>query len=553
MIINNKKIFKSLSHNNKYILIDEHKNKINIIDKEIVKKELFEELKSKIKDTAKLLKEFKDKKDTIWYEIETVYVEYNPYNPSELYIKGGFYYYNMFKNTPVRKKMLEIHEEYKKKGKLIDNVLDIVNKFPHVNLLFDSLTNFNEKYKQYILNWLAYVFITHKRTLNTIIFKGVEGTGKGLLYDHIIKKVFYENQTTVISNTELNSEFNEFLENKSFIIANEIQDYTNKKSVYEKLKQWITDETTLLNVKHINRKNTEILTNFLIYSNNDYPIPITATDRRYSVINTSDVKLEILCQEKLGIDIFEFVDNYKKETEDFLYELSKYNFSEKEARQLLYNKDREYIIFNTEEKTKILKDKLKNLDKEFFLVKYPTEYLFDVEEKNYFNITSELGLGNINNNIEETHKQIIAEVFEAIETKNFIPTNYIKYLLYFMYYEQKELKELTKYIGKIGEKTKKTIWFKNTAHRGIIIKPIINKKIQEIKTLEEELKEENKKLKKENEELKKEIKNLKQDIYLKEKEFNMFKKLLLEKGILDKETLNKLEADLILEKLDLLI
>jgi len=515
MIINNKKVFKSITHNNKYIIINEAENKIYTTDKENIKKELFKEISNKYKDTGKINKEFKEREKTLWFDIETVIVEYNPENPSELYEKGGFYYYNLFKNTNTRKRMLEIYEKHKQQNKLINinEFIEIMKKkYKHVNLLFDSLTNFNEKYKKYVLNWLAYVFITHKKTQNTIIFKGIEGTGKGLLYDYIISKVFYKNQTTIISNDELNNSFNEFLENKSFIIANEVQDYTNKKSVYEKLKQWITDTTILLNVKHVNMRNITNYANFLIYSNNDNPIPITATDRRYSVINTIDKKLEILTKEILNIDIIEFVENLNKEAELFLYELSKLNFSQKEARKLLQTEEREQIILNTEEKTKILKDKLRKLDKEFFLVKYPAEYLFDIDEESYFKITEKLKLGNVNNNIEETHKHIMMEIFEAIETKNFIPIPYLKYLLYFMYMEQKELKELNKYIGKIGKKENKTKWFKNKGFKVVEIKPIsINNNNYNINN--DENNKELEQLKRENEELKKEIEKLKAKLF----------------------------------------
>ena len=533
MIINNKKIFKSLSHNNKYIMIDEEKNKVNMIDKEIVKKELFYEFLKKYNNNEdKVASIINDEFKKLIYKIETVYVEYNPFEKAELYQKGGFKYYNLFKNTPIRKKMLEIYKEHKRKGKLKNDVLKIVEKFPHINLLFDSLTNFDKNYKQYLLNWLAFVFITHKKTMNTIIFKGVEGTGKGLLYDYIITKVFYNNQTTVISNDELNNNFNEFLENKSFIVANEVQDYTNKKSVYEKLKQWITDTTILINMKHVNMRNIKNYANFLIYSNNDYPIPITATDRRYSVINTIDEKLELLTPKYLNIDIFEFVENLKNEAELFLYELAKYDFSEKEAKKLLLNKDREHIILNTEEKTKILKHKLKTLDKNFLYEDFVSEYLFDIKNEKYFEITKELELGNINDNIEETHKYIVDDIIECIEIKSFVPTNYLKYLLYFMYYEQKELKELNKYISKIGEKTKKPIWWRNKTRRGIIIK--YNKNNIKVKDDKET----------ENKKLQEKIKDLEISLQSEKENFEMFKEILLEKNIITKEQLKELEEEL---------
>ncbi len=521
MIINGKKIFKSITHKS-HIVVNETKNKIDMVDKEFIKKELFYELLKKYNgNEAEVVSIINDEYKKIILKIETVYTEYNPHKPSELYEEGGFYYYNFFKNTPVRKKMLEIYEEHKKRGTLKNDVLAIVEKFPFVNYVFDSLTNYNKNYKKYLLNWLAFVFITHKKTQNTIILKGIEGTGKGLLFEHIIQKVFYNNQTTVISNDELNNVFNEFIENRSFIVANEVQDYTNKKSVYEKLKQWISDTTILLNVKHQNMRNIENKANFLIYSNNENPIPLTATDRRYSVINTTDVKLADTCKKDLGVDIIKFVEKFKEETEPFLYELAKFNFSEKQAKQLLKTKERDTLILNTEEKTKILKHKLKTLDKNFFLEDFVAEYLFDINENDYFHITEKLGLGKIKDgtetwgdrNIEETHKIIITELFEAIETKSFVPFSHIKYLLYFMYYETKDLKELNKYASKIGEKTKKPIWFRGKTRKGIIIKPIsitkdYNKNdeiVQLTKTEYEELLNKIKQLEKENEELKQQI------------------------------------------------
>jgi hypothetical protein len=134
------------------------------------------------------------------------------------------------------------------------------------------------------------------------------------------------------------------------------------------------------------------------------------------------------------------------------------------------------------------------------------------------------------------YRQIINEIFEAIELKNFIPFNYLKYLLYFMYYEQKNLKDLNKYAAKIGEKTKKPIWFRGKARKGIIIKinnlkenkndkyneivekdkiikelrKELNEKDELIKELKKELDEKDKLI----EELKREIENLKNPISL---------------------------------------
>ena len=554
MLINEKYYFKALNRgkNGEYIKVDFYakKEKIISVDKEEIIKQLRKQLKKELKDTGKFEKKFNELKKNLFYDIESIYIEFDPHSPSLLYKLKGTEYFNLFKNTEIRKKMLKIHKETK--NKYIN--FDFIKKYKYVNYLLNSITNDNIKHKHYFLNWLSYVFITHKKTMNTIVFKGTEGAGKNLFYEKIIQKVFGKEQTTVISNNELVSEFNSFIENRSFIIANEVQDYTNKKSMYEKLKQWITDPNFIANGKYQKHKNVDNYANFLIFSNNDIPVPISITDRRYSVIETKNIDLKIQVEKELNIDIEEFIEKLDNEIDNFLLDLAKYKFDTKKAIKVLKNKARDAIILNTEEKTKILKRKLQEFNKEWFLNDYSIEYLFYIENEEYFNITEKLKLGNVNDDIDETHQHIINEVFEALELKNFVPNHYLRYLLYFMYSGNKELKELNKYISKLGEKTPKAIWFKNTAHKGVLFKIINNnninnynkneKIIQSKKDKYNELLNKNNELKKEIENLKKENKELKtknEELQNKEnEELENFKQMLIKEKILTEEQLKKL-------------
>ena len=516
MKINNKIYFKSLNHGVKgsYILINKFKNQILMEDKEEIKKDLWKEISNKYEDTGKIDKEFKERLKTLFYDIESVFVEYNPFGEEGLYKVKDVLYYNLFENSEIRKKMLNTYKEFKKQNKLYTD-LKFLKKYKYVNYLFNSLTNNDNQTKQYLINWLSYIFITHKKTMNTIIIKGVEGTGKGLLFDFIINKVFLDNQTTTISNNELNNNFNEFLENKSFIVANEVQDYTNKTSTYEKLKQWITDTNILLNAKHEKHRNIVNFSNFLIYSNNDKPIPITITDRRYSVIETTNKQLKDTVIEDFNITITEYVKELQNEVENFLLDLSKYDFDETEALKLLNNNDRNKIILQTEDKTKILKNKIIKTDKNWFLKEYVDEYFFHYELEDYIEILNYLKLKNDNEtiiDIEIKHEQIIDEIFEVLKERGIIPNPYLKYLLFFMYsfILEENMKEtnnkLNKYVSKLGEKSK-PFSFKNKTFKGIVFNintdKIITKNIKELQKDEilqlkkriAELEEENKMLK----------------------------------------------------------
>ena len=133
-----------------------------------------------------------------------------------------------------------------------------------------------------------------------------------------------------------------------------------------------------------------------------------------------------------------------------------------------------------------------------------------------------------------------------------------------MYSGNKELKELNKYISKLGEKTPKSIWFKNTAHKGVLFKLINNnninnynkneKIIQSKKDKYNELLNKNNELKKEIENLKKENKELKtknEELQNKEnEELENFKQMLIKEKILTEEQLKKLYNKFLDENLE---
>ena len=83
--------------------------------------------------------------------------------------------------------------------------------------------------------------------------------------------------------------FNAVLENKKLLVLNELQSIdANKYLNSDALKSVITDSKININQKNEPERLAENVANFIMVSNNNIPIKIETTDRRYLVTKTSD-------------------------------------------------------------------------------------------------------------------------------------------------------------------------------------------------------------------------------------------------------------------------
>ena len=83
--------------------------------------------------------------------------------------------------------------------------------------------------------------------------------------------------------------FNAVLENKKLLVLNDLQSIdANKYLNSDALKSVITDAKININQKNEPERLTENVSNFIMVSNNNIPIKIETTDRRYMVTKTSD-------------------------------------------------------------------------------------------------------------------------------------------------------------------------------------------------------------------------------------------------------------------------
>ena len=239
-------------------------------------------------------------------------------------ISDDNYYFNIFEPTEVIS--FNVSERY-------DIDIDYIKtRFPYHYTLLSNLFNSTERL-EYFLNWLSYILNTCKKTRNCIVLTGVQGSGKGVLYDYIIRPAFGDKYCEKLLRRDIKSNFTGLLHNKLFVVVDEM----DKRSSYEildKIKSYITDTSITIERKGIDSFTTENKFNMMIFSNSTVPVKVEQSNRRFSVFR-SDVQIKDV------IDTNLLIEGLKSESLSF--EFLKF------IKSLRYSKKYAETLFTTQE------------------------------------------------------------------------------------------------------------------------------------------------------------------------------------------------------------
>ncbi|MCM1513336.1 MAG: DUF5906 domain-containing protein, partial [Oxalobacter formigenes] len=157
--------------------------------------------------------------------------------------------------------------------------------------LLEHLCNDDEKLVQWILKWIAYPLKNPGAKMRTsILMHGEEGSGKNLFWETIVSGM-YGCYACAVGNDEIESQYNEWVSKKLFIVADEVVTRAELRNQKNKLKRLITGDTVQVNPKHLNARVEANRMNIVFLSNETQPLILDRSDRRYVVIWTPD-KLE---------------------------------------------------------------------------------------------------------------------------------------------------------------------------------------------------------------------------------------------------------------------
>ena len=185
------------------------------------------------------------------------------------------------------------------------NTADITHILNHITLLCED----NPVYAEYVINFLAHIVQRPAELTRTaLVFKGSQGAGKGLLFNWFANKIIgqqYYYSTADPLNITL---YNEHLNGKLLINLDEARAADTYASSSQ-LKNKITEPRITLTNKYVKPFEVENYGRYIFFSNQDNPVKIEDTDRRYVVFKTSDKYSRLTDDDPIKINYFRDLRN----------------------------------------------------------------------------------------------------------------------------------------------------------------------------------------------------------------------------------------------------
>ena len=195
--------------------------------------------------------------------------------------------------------------------------------------IHEVLANGNDACADYILNYLAWtVQNPDKQAEVVLIFKGSEGTGKGLL-GRLIMELFGSAAMQISSSRHLVGNFNAHLDGTVFLFADEAF-WAGDKAARGAFFALITEPYITVERKGIDAKQVINRLHIMMATNEDWIVPADHDSRRYAVFEVSD---EFKQKAEYFGPIYDQIDNGGREA--FLYELLNRDIGYFHPRQII--------------------------------------------------------------------------------------------------------------------------------------------------------------------------------------------------------------------------
>lgn len=166
-------------------------------------------------------------------------------------------------------------------------------------------------------NWVAYIFQHCTAPKTAWVKHGTHGTGKGILVNEVLSKVFGASNVAQKRMEELEDKFNGYLENSLICVIDEAQisDSARSKMIMANLKNQITEPVITIRRMRQSAYETTNRVGFIFNSNKPDPVIVEAGDRRFNVGDYQPNKIVVTDKEMQTIEF---------ELQDFAYRLQQH-------------------------------------------------------------------------------------------------------------------------------------------------------------------------------------------------------------------------------------
>lgn len=172
-----------------------------------------------------------------------------------------------------------------KKSIYFDVEPDANAQFPTIKAIIQHAINDQGEVYEHFINWFACIFQRKHKPLTAWVWHGDEGTGKGFFFNKIARPLLNASNCYSALTGDLEEKYNEWMENKSFILVDEVDvnDFKEKGRVTAKLRNYITEPFVSMRRMQTSAQEERNWTAWLFSSNKKQPVFIPPGDRRYNV------------------------------------------------------------------------------------------------------------------------------------------------------------------------------------------------------------------------------------------------------------------------------
>lgn len=152
-----------------------------------------------------------------------------------------------------------------------------------------SLCQEDDQLFHWVACWLALPLqrLGTKMRTALILHGRMEGTGKSLMMD--IMRAIYGRYAKSITQLQLQSEYTGWMSALMFCVAEEVVSAADRKHHKGLLQNMVTNATVQISEKYMPLREERNFANFVFLSNDQIPMLLNPTDRRYTVINVERV------------------------------------------------------------------------------------------------------------------------------------------------------------------------------------------------------------------------------------------------------------------------
>ena len=198
---------------------------------------------------------------------------------------------------------------YRKTYPIADPVLE-AEALRHIKTIIARNTGV-EWERQELIDWMAFQVQYPGIKINWApVFLGMEGTGKSSMFEMMKAALGKSNAYMTNGSLLVESGFTGFTEGNQLVCIEEIRvSGSNKHDIMDKLKTPITGVDVEVHNKGLKPYNIVNVTNYMFCSNYPDALPVTATDRRYLVVDSRifDIKDVIAAKEYFN-ELYKFIE-----------------------------------------------------------------------------------------------------------------------------------------------------------------------------------------------------------------------------------------------------